>query len=67
MKHADPLDFATALQEAEIDNAINNRVRYEGLSLDECVECGDTIPLARREAVQGCTMCVTCQTKKEKR
>jgi len=45
------------------DNAIA-RVRAAmptGLSLEECVDCGDKIPLARREAVQGCRRCIHCQ------
>lgn len=26
-----------------------------------CDDCGDVIPEARRQAVQGCTRCVLCQ------
>jgi len=33
-----------------------------GASLEECVDCGELIPLARRVAVQGCQRCITCQT-----
>lgn len=33
-----------------------------GASLEECVDCGEAIPLARRLAAQGCTRCITCQT-----
>ena len=39
----------------------------KGPSLEECEECGDAIPKARQEAVQGCTMCITCQEISEKK
>ena len=32
-----------------------------GESLAECAECGATIPEARRQAVPGVRLCVTCQ------
>ena len=67
MKHADTLDFATDLQQAEIDNAVNARVIYQGVSLSECIECGEDIPEARQNAIKGCKLCVKCQTKKERR
>ena len=33
---------------------------------DECEDCGDGIPEARRRAVPGCTTCVFCQEKRER-
>ena len=36
-------------------------------SAEECEECGDEIPLARRQAVPGCQLCVFCQEKYERR
>lgn len=51
-------------QQRELDEreaAIAARVRYEGVSLSECEECGVEIPPARREAVKGCRMCTDCQ------
>ena len=36
-------------------------------SAEECEECGDEIPLARRKAVPGCQLCVFCQEKHERR
>jgi len=36
-------------------------------SLEECEECGDDIPEARRIAVAGCTTCIHCQTLLEKK
>lgn len=38
-----------------------------GPSLEECEECGESIPEARRLAVKGCTMCITCQEISEKK
>ena len=51
-------------QQRELDDreaAIAARVRYEGVSLSECEECGVEIPPARQEAVKGCRMCTDCQ------
>lgn len=36
-------------------------------SAEECEECGDEIPVARRQAVPGCQLCVFCQEKHERR
>lgn len=33
----------------------------KGEGLDECAECGEPIPPARREAVPGVTLCIDCQ------
>lgn len=38
-----------------------------GASLEDCAECGELIPLARRLAAQGCTRCITCQSVSERR
>ena len=35
-------------------------------SLEECEDCGDIIPQARRLALKGCTRCVWCQELAEK-
>ncbi len=44
------------------------RVRGEiahGESLHECEECGEEIPEARRKAVPGVRLCITCQQDKD--
>ncbi|HFZ8993606.1 TPA: DksA/TraR family C4-type zinc finger protein [Citrobacter freundii] len=44
------------------------RVRGElpkGESLLECEECGDPIPEARRKAIPGVRLCLTCQQDKD--
>lgn len=38
-----------------------------GPSLSECEECGDDIPKERQDAVPGCTTCIYCQTKLERK
>ena len=39
----------------------------KGPSLSHCNECGEEIPLARQQAVSGCTMCIDCQTYMERK
>lgn len=54
--------------DATIEDAVN-RARDQlprGESLINCEECNDTIPPARREAVPGVRLCVTCQAKRDK-
>lgn len=63
---ADYIDEASEISEAHHERAIANRVRYEGVSEEFCIECGDEIPEPRRLAVRGCKHCVDCQALKEK-
>ncbi|MFA9462223.1 DksA/TraR family C4-type zinc finger protein [Thiohalorhabdus methylotrophus] len=55
----------------QIDDSINDelqRVRSQlpqGESLMHCEECGDEIPQARREAIKGVRLCVTCQSEQD--
>lgn len=46
--------------------AIRARMSTEP-SLEECMDCGEVIPQARRLAVQGCLRCITCQAISERR
>ncbi len=49
--------------DATIEDAVN-RVRSRigrGDSRKECTECGKTIPQARRAAMPGVQLCVSCQ------
>ena len=39
----------------------------ENPSLEECEECGEPIPEARRLLIPGVTMCVDCKERQEKR
>lgn len=45
-----------------------SRSRGDGgeLAASKCVECGKTIPQARRLAAPGCTRCITCQQEWER-
>ena len=36
-------------------------------SLEECEDCGEEIPEQRRTLVRGCTRCIYCQEKAERR
>ena len=46
--------------------AVRKNIRT-GPSLEECEDCGEPIPEARRVAITGCTTCVDCQSAREKR
>lgn len=61
---ADPIDIAQANAERWNDNAINARVRLpETVAVNtECLECGEPISPARREAAPYATRCVECQS-----
>jgi len=37
------------------------RMRTLGCATSSCTVCGDPIPVARRQAVEGCRTCVECQ------
>ena len=39
----------------------------KGEAAEECVECGEPIPEARRNAVPGCIRCISCQTAVERK
>ncbi|OJU10057.1 MAG: hypothetical protein BGN86_11685 [Caulobacterales bacterium 68-7] len=39
----------------------------QGPGTEDCVECGDAIPQARREALPGVKTCITCQTGRDRR
>ena len=60
-----------AVQE-QIDSTIEDAVRRarselpRGDSLTHCAECGAEIPPARREAIRGVRLCVTCQGERDK-
>jgi phage/conjugal plasmid C-4 type zinc finger TraR family protein len=54
--------------DATIEDAVQ-RARHRmprGESLENCEECGATIPEARRNAVRGVRLCVTCQEAEDK-
>ena len=55
------LEMAEQAQAERLQQTLDNRVVYQGVSATECDSCGDEIPEARRQAVPGCRFCVSCQ------
>ena len=55
--------------DATIEDAVNRaRSRLpRGESLENCAECDAPIPAARREAIPGVRLCVTCQAEHDKK
>lgn len=54
--------------DATIEDAVN-RARSQiprGESLKRCEECAASIPEARRKAVAGVRLCITCQSERDK-
>jgi len=55
----------------QIDDSIEDAVKRaraqlpSGPSLEQCEECGDPIPQARREAIPGVRLCVVCQAQRD--
>ena len=56
----------------QIDASVNEAVELaksrlpSGVSLSHCEECEEPIPEARREAVPGVRLCISCQSELEK-
>ncbi|AQS39391.1 transcriptional regulator, TraR/DksA family [Shewanella psychrophila] len=59
-----------AVQE-QIDSSVNDAVAQArdklnaGSGLTHCEECGIEIPMARRDALSGVRLCVSCQTEQD--
>jgi phage/conjugal plasmid C-4 type zinc finger TraR family protein len=54
--------------DSTVDDALE-RARHQlpsGESLGHCEECGEPIPKARREAIQGVRLCISCQSERDK-
>lgn len=54
-----------------VDNLIHaSRSMLQGPVLSHCLDCGDPIPVARREAAKAagikCTYCIQCQSSHDK-
>lgn len=58
-------EMAQAREEAERVAGVAARVRYEGVSRLECVECDEPIPERRRQAIPGVQCCTECQSIRE--
>lgn len=61
-----------AVQE-QIDSTVDDAVQRarqalgQGESERYCLECGEEIPLARRQALKGVRYCLACQTELDKK
>jgi len=60
---ADQIDQAQQRQAKYLQHSLDRVAasRPNGPSLECCEDCGGRIPEKRRQAVQGCTRCITCQ------
>lgn len=55
--------------DSTVDDALERARRQlpSGDSLSHCEECGEPIPQARREAIQGVRLCINCQSERDKK
>ncbi|EOV8179478.1 TraR/DksA family transcriptional regulator [Raoultella planticola] len=62
------IDQANELAERRLEMTIQNmRINSNAVSAEKCVDCGDEIPMRRRELVAGCQRCAECQEVVEER
>lgn len=65
---ADLADRANELVLARLDGLLAARPALViRKSAEECQDCGEPIPQARRQAVPGCNRCIDCQARHERR
>lgn len=56
------------IDDTVLDGVLSARARLPaGEGTEDCVECGDLIPEARRRAMPGVTTCVPCQSGRDSR
>lgn len=59
-----PADGVQDTIDATVNNAIDRaRLMLQGTGTEDCVDCDNPIPLARRKAMPNATRCVCCQSK----
>lgn len=63
---ADIADISSQYEQTILENQINSRTRFEGQSLSECEDCGESIP-EQRQKLGGIRRCVECQGYRERR
>lgn len=51
---------------ADAIDHVRNQMAQGVESAEFCEECGESIPEARRQAIQGVRFCVSCQTERDK-
>lgn len=64
----DPIDMAQETEAEHTRQAIEAaRLRPSPVrTYETCQECGEAIPLARRQAMPGCERCIGCQEAHER-
>ncbi|WP_272520812.1 TraR/DksA C4-type zinc finger protein [Providencia sp. PROV223] len=62
---ADEIDVSQAESEFLLSLRLSQRTQYHGQSAKFCIECGESIPLARRIALTGVQHCVSCIERQE--
>lgn len=63
----DPIDKAQETEAQFTRQAIAAARTRPGIrTYETCLDCGDPIPLARRQAVPGCERCIDCQEEYER-
>ena len=55
-------EAAARLNQQALDMHKLSREACQGPGSETCLECGDPIPAARREAEPSATLCIGCQT-----
>ncbi len=56
------------IEDTVTDGVLTARSRLpSGPGTEDCIECGEPIPEARRKAVPGVTTCVSCQAGRDSR
>lgn len=63
---ADQSDIAHDYSEQILADRLSRRVRYSGHAAERCADCGEPIPVARRQSVPGVETCVICQERRER-
>jgi len=65
---ADEVDIANDSAARDLDMLVKmaRGEQHSGLGAPICAWCEEDIPMERRRAVPGCTMCVKCQSAKER-
>lgn len=65
---ADFADLGSALSELQLAEALARQQRAAALPATSaiwCEDCGEAIPLLRREKLPGCQTCIDCQRLRE--
>lgn len=65
----DQFDRAQEIEQMQRDAALSalEDIRAPRQTLEQCEDCGDDIPEARRRAAPGCSRCIDCQQLHERR